>query len=55
MQSDEGVNERIDEGIFRWFSHVERVEKGRIAKRVYVESVLIVAQCLGLGRGGLIS
>ena len=31
-----GVNERIDEGVLRWFSHVERMEKERIAKRVYV-------------------
>ena len=28
-----GLDERIDEGILRWFSHVER---DRIAKRVYV-------------------
>ena len=32
MQNDE----RIDEGVFRWFSHVERIENDRIAKRVYV-------------------
>ena len=31
-----GLDERIDEGILRWFGHVERVEKGRIVKRVYV-------------------
>ena len=30
------VDERIDEGILRWFGHVERMEKDRIAKRVYV-------------------
>ena len=30
-----GVDERIDEGVFRWFSHVERIED-RIAKKVYV-------------------
>ena len=28
-----GVDERIDEG---WFSHVERMENDRIAKRIYV-------------------
>ena len=31
-----GVLERIDEGILRWFGHVERMENDMIAKRVYV-------------------
>ena len=31
-----GVNEMIDEGVFRWFGHVMRMENDRIAKRVYV-------------------
>ena len=31
-----GVDERIDEGVLRWFCHVERMENDRIAKRVYV-------------------
>ena len=31
-----GLDERIDEGILQCFSHVERMEKERIAKRVYV-------------------
>ena len=32
-----GLDERIDEGVLRWFSnHVERKERDRIAKRVYV-------------------
>ena len=31
-----GLDERIDEGILRCFSHVERIEKERITKRVYV-------------------
>ena len=31
-----GLDERIDEGVLRWFSHVERMEMDRIAKRVYV-------------------
>ena len=31
-----GLEERIDEGVFRWFGHVERMERDRIAKRVYV-------------------
>ena len=31
-----GTDERIDEGVLRWFGHVERVETDRIAKRVYI-------------------
>ena len=31
-----GKDERVDEGVQRWFSHVERRENDRIAKRVYV-------------------
>ena len=31
-----GLDERIDAGVLRWFAHVERMEKDRIAKRVYV-------------------
>ena len=30
------MEERIDEGVLRWLSHVERMEKDSIAKRVYV-------------------
>ena len=30
------VDERIDEGVLRWFARVDRIENGRIAKRVYV-------------------
>ena len=30
------VDERIDEGLLRWFSHVEGMENDRIAQRVYV-------------------
>ena len=30
------LNERIDESVLRWFGHVERMERDRIAKRVYV-------------------
>ena len=36
-----GLDERIDEGVFRWFSHVERMEIDRIAKRVYL------GECVG--------
>ena len=31
-----GLDERIDEGMLWWFGHVERMERDRIAKRVYV-------------------
>ena len=30
-----GVDEKID-GVLQWFSHVERMESARIAKKVYV-------------------
>ena len=28
------LDERIDEGVLQWFSHVERIERDSIAKRV---------------------
>ena len=31
-----GVDEKIKEGILRWFGHVERMENDRILKRFYV-------------------
>ena len=31
-----GVDERIDECVLRWSGFVERMEKERVAKRVYV-------------------
>ena len=31
-----GLDERINEGILRWFGHAERMERDRIAKREYV-------------------
>ena len=30
-----GVDQRVDEGVLRWFAHVERMENDRIVKRVY--------------------
>ena len=30
------VDKRIDEGVLRRFGHVQRMEKDRVAKRVYV-------------------
>ena len=32
----EGVDESINESVLRWFGHVERMDKERIAKRVNV-------------------
>ena len=32
----EGLDEMIDEGVLRWFGHVERMERDRTAKRLYV-------------------
>ena len=29
-------DERIEEGVLHWFSHVERMENDRVAKRLYV-------------------
>ena len=31
-----GVDEGIDEGVFRWFGHLERMEKEMIANTAYV-------------------
>ena len=31
-----GLDERIDEGFLQWFTHVERMERDMIGKRVYV-------------------
>ena len=30
------MDEKIDEGVLRWFGHVERMENDKIGKRVYV-------------------
>ena len=43
------LDERIDEGALRWFGHVERMDRDRIAKRVYV-----VVQWVDRGRDGVI-
>ena len=53
MRSEEGLDERIDEGILQWFSHVERMERDKIAKRV-CRSVLVVFQWVGHRIDGLI-
>ena len=31
-----GLDEGVEEGVLWWFGHVERMERYRIAKRVYV-------------------
>ena len=31
-----GLDERIDEGVLRWFGHVESMESDRITKIVYL-------------------
>ena len=31
-----GVDERNEEDVLHWFSHVERIENDRIAKRFYI-------------------
>ena len=49
-----GLDERIDEVMLWWFDHVERMERDSIAKRVYVGGALVVVQCIGHGRDGLI-
>ena len=41
-----GLDERIDEGMLWWFSHVERMESDRIDKRIYV------GECAGSCSGG---
>ena len=36
MTTRRSQDERIDEGALRWFGHVDRIERNRIDKRVYV-------------------
>ena len=43
------VKKGLDEGTLRWFGHVERMERDRIAK-----SVLVVIQWVACRRDGLI-
>ena len=46
-----GLEERIDEGVLRWFGYVERTERDEIAKRVYVGEC---PRTRSVGRDGLI-
>ena len=50
-----GVDERIDDGVLRWFSHMERMETDRIAKRVYVGECAGSPRWVDRGRGGLLT
>merc|ERR1712002_1280818 len=34
-----GVSERMDQGVLRWFGHVERMGNERLVKRVYDSEV----------------
>ena len=44
-----GVGERMDQGVLRWFGHVERMREERLVKRVY-ESDVRGARCRGRTR-----
>ena len=48
------LHERIDEGVLRWFDHVERMERDWSPRESMWESVLVVVQWVGHGRDGLI-
>ena len=41
-----GLDETIDEGVLQWLGHVERMERDRIAKRIYV------VECAGIRSAG---
>ena len=49
-----GRDESTDEGVLRRFSHVERMERDGIAKRVYVGECAGSRSWLGHKRDGLI-
>ena len=47
--SQRGVGERMDQGVLRWFGHVERMGEERLVRRVY-ESNVRGARCRGRPR-----
>ena len=49
-----GVDERIEEGVLKWFSHVERMERDRVAKSVFVGECAVSHLVSKRGRDGLI-
>ena len=51
---DKGVDERNNEGVLQRFSHMEKMEKERIAKRVCVGECAGSHQWVGRRRDGLI-
>ena len=46
--------EKIDEGVLRWFGHVERMERIGLLRESMWESVQVVVQWAGHGSNGLI-
>ena len=49
-----GLDERIDQGMLRWFGYVERMERDRTAKRVYVGECASSHSVVDHGRDGFI-
>ena len=49
-----GVDKRIDEGVLRWFNHVEETGKDAIAKRIYLEECVSSCSIALPRKGGLI-
>ena len=45
-----GVDENIDEVVFRSFGHVERMENDKITRSVYVRECTVVSQSVGRGK-----
>ena len=54
VRNEKERDERIDEGVLRWFDHVERMGNERIAKRIYVGECGDSHPVGRRGRGGLI-
>ena len=53
-EATKGLDEMINEDVFRWFGHVKRMENDRIVKRVNVGECAGSRSVVGRGRGGLI-
>ena len=39
VEKNVNVSQRIDQGVLRWFGHVERIRYERMVKRVYETDV----------------
>ena len=48
MEKNVSVSQRIDQGVLRWFGHVERIGDERMAKRVHESDVRGVRRKEGL-------